>query len=74
MKPLKRIRIYYYCFKLALYVAIAVLVFLFRNHFVEELKYFVGALALLSCAECRRHARGSAADDCSALAVRFHGL
>ena len=46
MKDLRRYRIHYYFGKLLFYFAIAVLVFIFRNHFVDEVKYFVGTLAL----------------------------
>jgi uncharacterized membrane protein HdeD (DUF308 family) len=37
----------YYLVKLIIYVALAVSVFIFREHLVEHLKYFIGGLMLL---------------------------
>ena len=37
----------YYAIKLAIYVILAILVFVFRKTLVEYLKYFIGGLILL---------------------------
>ena len=47
MEEKEQSHIKYYFIKLIVYVALAICVFIFREHLVEHLKYFIGGLMLL---------------------------
>ena len=46
-KEVEQSHVKYYFVKLIIYVALAICVFIFREHLVENLKYFIGGLMLL---------------------------